>query len=454
MATEREIMDHVLKFARTRELCGRAVRESPNDIKAVFGAGVGFRLTGDHANALAQFERAARLQPGNHLVLFELAGAQEALGRFDDAIRSLREAVRIAPSYYKAQYALVQLEKQTAARNAIPSLENLFTAPDDDGWRSLHIGHALAKAHEDLGNLPESFAWLGRAKARRRAMHPYLPSTREALTDAAMAATGLLPKAAPGFVTDEPIFVCGMARTGTTLVDRILSSHPDVASAGELTNFFQTLKLLSPSKTRVILDPETMLNAAQADFERLGRLYVDSTRPLTGATRRFIDKAPSNYLIAGTILKALPNARIICLRRHPLDTVLSNYKQIFPIDDRYYDYVYDLGAAAHQYVQFDRVVRHMQAALPPDRFMVVEYEALVARQEEQTRALLAFCGLAWDPRCLEFHKSAGGVATPSAKQVRQAMYASSSGRWEAYGALLDPARAVLQAFPDVMGRAS
>lgn len=444
MSTEREVMDIVQRFARTRELAARAVRDNPNDIKALFGAGVAFRLSGDYESAYVQFERACAMQPNNHFALFELGNVHEFLGRPKEAAACYVRVLRLAPGYYKARHALIQLEKQTADHNSIRELEEAFAGRDEDGWRTLHIGHALAKTHEDLGDLQSSFQWLARAKKRRREIQPYFPAERERLAEAAMTSTASLPSGAAGYGSGEPIFVCGMPRTGTTLVDRILSSHPDVSSVGEIGNFFQLFKRLGSNQSKVTLEPATLTGGASIDFARLGKSYIDSTRPLSGKTPRFIDKAPSNYLLAGVILKALPNAKVVCVRRHPLDTVLSNYKQIFPIDDRYYDYVYDLGATAHQFVQFDRVASHWRQSLPAHQFFELSYEELVSAQETQTRALLSFCGLSWDARCLDFHKNASGVATPSAQQVRQSMYSSASGRWVKYGELLDPARLVLQ----------
>ena len=444
MTDERGVLEIVQRFQRTRLLATRAAQENPNDIRALFGAGVGFRLSGDYAGALVQFQRATTLQPTNHFAWFELGTVLEALGMFAEATAAFRRVVQLSPTYHKGWYALVQIEKQTGEWKIIRDLEALFQGRDDDGWRTLHVGHTLAKLYEDTGDAERSFAWLGKAKLRRRELHPYLPSERERVSEAVLRSLHSLPEDAQGFASGEPIFVCGMPRTGTTLVERILSSHPDVASAGELSNFFQLFKKFSPSRSNAILDEQTLSSGALVDFERLGRCYIESTRPLTGRTPRFIDKAPSNYMIAGTILKALPNARIICLRRHPLDTVLSNYKQIFPIDDRYYDYVYDLGSAAHQFQQFDAILKHLRTSLPPEQFLQLNYDDLVANQEEQTRALLSFCGLPWDARCLEFQKNASGVSTPSAQQVRQAMYTSSTGRWKKYGALLDPAKTVLE----------
>jgi len=438
------IREIVVRFQALRQLSARAVQERPHDLKALFGAGAGYRLSGDHDNALVMFKRAAALHPNNHFVLFELAMAQEALGRPDEAVQNYQRVVQLAPDYFKAWYGLVNLQRQTAERNVIPTLEAAFRGRDEDGWRTLHLGHALAKTYEDLKDIDASFAWLGKAKRRRREIQPYHPGPRERVTDAAQRLSAMLPASVDGHPSSEPIFVCGMPRTGTTLVDRILSSHPDVSSAGEIGNFLQLLGVMSGNRGKPLLDPAVLATTGAVDFAALGRHYVESTRPLSGLRPRFVDKAPSNYLIAPMILKALPNARVICMKRNPMDTVLSNYKQIFPIDDRYYDYVYDVGSAAHQYVQFDRMIRHLGSLLPADRFLVVSYDDLVAAQEAQTRALLAFCGLAWDPRCLEFQTNASGVATPSAQQVRQAMYTSSSGRFETYGALLDPARAVLQ----------
>lgn len=280
-----------------------------------------------------------------------------------------------------------------------------------------------------------------KAKETRRRSVPYNVSMDQALASAAMAAA---PPQGEGDAARDPIFVTGLPRSGTTLVDRILSSHPDVTSAGEIGNFAQLLKLLSGSKTPATLDVDMFSRVGGVDASALGRAYIDSTRPLTGAAPRFVDKAPSNFVLAPIILRALPNARIIVMRRHPMDSVLSNFKQIFPIEDLYYNYVYDLEWTAQKFVIFDRLIAHWRDVLPPDRFMVLQYEDLVANQEARTRDLLTFCGLAWDARTLAFHENAAGVATPSARQVRQAMNNQAVGRWATYGAVLDPARRVLE----------
>jgi tetratricopeptide (TPR) repeat protein len=440
MSQDADIEKLVGRFAAMRAVAAKAVRENPNDARALFGAARAFRISGDYEAALAQLQRLVQLEPDNTHYLHELGLTQEYFGRFDEAVASYRAALKAEPLNYRAWQALVQLQKQTVASNHIAELERQFAVPED-GWRTLHIGHALARTYEDLGDIPKSFEWLARAKQHRRKLHPYSVDAEAAVARAAQAV-----KVAEGEACEDndPIFIVGLPRSGTTLLDRVLSSHPQVTSAGEIGNFLQLLKLMSGSSAPGSLHPETFARAGQVDFARLGRAYIDSTRPLTGAAPRFVDKAPSNYFVAPLILRALPNARIVCIRRHPLDSCLSNYKQIFPMDDRYFDYVYDLAWTAEKFVLFDRMLAHWREVLPAQQFMVLQYEDLVANQEARTRELLAFCNLAWDERTLSFHENAAGVSTPSARQVRQAMNAGAVGRWAKYGALLDPARRVLE----------
>lgn len=442
MPRDAEITKLVARFGAMRAAAARAVHELGNDERALFGAAMAFRISGDYPAAATQFERLCAVVQGNTHYLFELGQTQEYLGRFDAAVASYNASLAAEPLNYKARHALVQLQKQSVLSNQIVELEKQLTLADDDGWRSLHLGHALAKTYEDFGETQKSFEWLTRAKKKRRQLFPYSTQNDVALADAVRAlrlSDGAAEEAS------DPIFVTGLPRSGTTLADRIISSHPDVTSAGEIGNFVQLLKLFSDSTTPLTLDTDMLSRTAGVDFARLGRSYIDSTRPLTGAAPRFIDKAPSNYLLAPLILRALPNARIIVMRRHPLDSVLSNYKQIFPFEDRYYDYVYDLESTAQKFAAFDKLIAHWRNVLPSERFMVLQYEDLVANQEARTRDMLAFCGLPWDARTLSFHENASGVATPSARQVRQAMNSQAVGRWAKYGAALDPARKALEA---------
>jgi hypothetical protein len=176
----------------------------------------------------------------------------------------------------------------------------------------------------------------------------------------------------------------------------------------------------------------------------LGQTYLASTRPATGRLPRFVDKLPHNFLHAGFIAQALPKARIICLRRHPMDTCLSNFRQLFAPESPYFDYSFDLLDTGRYFIQFDRLMKHWHTIFP-GRILDVQYEQLVENQESCSRQLIEFCGLPWDPACLRFHENSSSVATASAVQVRSPMYRSALQRWKAYGEALDPLREILTA---------
>jgi hypothetical protein len=229
-----------------------------------------------------------------------------------------------------------------------------------------------------------------------------------------------------------------MPRTGTTLVDRILSSHRDVASLGELQAMPLSVKRAAGTATRQVIDAETIAASMRADPRAIGMDYlarVDAHR--RDDTARFTDKLPANFLYVGHIARALPNARIVCLRRHPMDTVWSNYKNLFAGQSAYYAYSYDLIDTARYYARFDRLMALWSRRFP-GRVLELSYEALVADQAGETRRLLAHCGLDWDPACLTFHENRAAVATPSAAQVRRPINADAVARWRRHEAALAP----------------
>ncbi|MBS0383912.1 MAG: sulfotransferase [Proteobacteria bacterium] len=446
MTSEVDVERLVQRFAKMRELAAKTAREHGSDARAQDAAAQAFLLTGDYLNACRTRLRMRTLNPNDSDNLYQLGVVQEYLGEFGVARRSYEMALDISPQNHRARYALVRMVKQTPAHNQIEDLTRQFEQPDEEGWRSLFLGHALAKTYEDFDDLDASFQWLKKGKQRRNAIRPYSKQYERDVTDVCLASSDGIAESNTGSQSSEPIFVCGLPRSGTTLVDRILSSHPEVSSAGEIDNFIQLVSLSAAAMRGSAPGIVAGLKEAHGlEMLKLGERYVASTRPLTGSKAKFVDKAPSYYLWAGLIHKALPNARIVCVARGPLDLCLANYRQIFPIDDRYYDYANDLAAAADKVIQFNRAANHWRERLPGDRFMVLSYEDLVQDQEGQTRALLAFCGLPWDDKCLSFHQNAAAVGTPSAAQVREPMHAGGIGRWRRYGSLLDPAARVLAA---------
>lgn len=204
------------------------------------------------------------------------------------------------------------------------------------------------------------------------------------------------------------------------------------------------VKLAAGTRTRTILDPETVRAAASCDMAQIGRAYLDrAIQHRRDPARRLIDKFPGNFFYVGLIARALPNARLVCLRRQPMDVVLSNYKNLFATTSRYYDYSYDLAEIAEYYARFDRLMAFWRDQAP-GRVLEIGYEDLVADQEGQTRRLLAHCGLEWSDRCLDFHNNAAPVSTPSAAQVRRPIYKDSVSKWRLHAQALEPARRVFE----------
>ncbi|MET0588124.1 MAG: sulfotransferase [Novosphingobium sp.] len=412
----------------------------PSDALSRDTMGCVYARLGNHAAALPHFAEAVRLEPRNPEFRYNQAVTLNFLGQVAEADAALEALIALSPDSARAHHLLSSLRTQDPVRNHVDRLREVQGRASRGNDRLL-IGYALAKELEDIGDERGAFDVLHAANTEHRRTLPYAFERDAANFDAMEAAWPILAKAgvkdAP---SDAPIFVIGMPRTGTTLVDRILSSHPDVESAGELQAMPLAVKRIAGTASRVVLDPETALKAATGDVGEAGRDYLRrAAHHRRGTAPRFADKFPGNFLYAGFIARALPNARIICLRRHPMDTVLSNFRNLFAISSRYYDYSYDLLDIAAYYARFDRLMNFWREVLP-GRILEARYEDLVADQQGETQRLLAHCGLDWNDACLSFHDNTAPVSTPSAAQVRRPIYGDSVARWKRHAEALEPVR--------------
>lgn len=398
--------------------------------------GVVFSLCSAHEEALAAFRQASELNPAVASYRFNVATSLSILNRMSEAESEYEACIARDTQYWKAHLALAQLRKQDERSNHLPRLHELDKRVGSNPQARMYLSLALAKELEDLGQFAESMNHLRIGKRAGGEGRGYRFERDRTLFDALIGAFPEPVTPPGGHPSDEPIFIIGMPRTGTTLVDRILSSHPDVQSMGELPNFGFLLKRMSGSPTRVLLDADTLSRAERVDPTSLGRAYVESTRPRTGQLPRFTDKLPHNFLYAGHIAKALPRARIVCLRRDPVDTCLSNFRQLFAQGSQHYDYSFDLLDTGRYYLQFERLMRHWKRVLP-GRILEVEYEQLVENQESETRRLLHHCGLEWNESSLAFDKNTAPVATASLAQVRKPLYRTAIHRWKRYEGQLD-----------------
>lgn len=424
-----------------------AMALSPRDALTLDTIGCVLARLGDHEASLKPFTAAVAAEPDNLDYRYNLAAASGFTGQVNEARMHYEKILAMYPGEARVHYALAILSRQTVQSNHVPRLETALTGarrPED----ALRIRYALAKELEDIGNTADAVRHLSAANAAHKHAIRYDFNQDAAIFDAIEA---VFSSNATNFATGAgnpdpaPIFVVGMPRTGTTLVDRILSSHPDVGSAGELQAMPLAVKQTTGTSSRVVIDPETIMASGKVDPAAIGGAYLARAghhRPKGKV--RFIDKLPANFMYVGHIARALPNARIVCLRRNPMDTVWSNYKNLFASQSAYYAYSYDLMDTAHYYARFDRLMAFWEN-LYPGRVLQLSYETLVGDQEGQTRQLLDHCGLEWDEACLSFHENAAAVATPSAAQVRRPMNADAVGKWRSYGEALEPVRAWLEA---------
>ena len=433
LAGQAEFLVTVGRQAEALKLADAAAEMRIQDAFTADTIGVVFSRTGFHEKAVALYRRAVELDPAPANFHYNLGAALQFAGEFAAAEAAYRSTIEREPDSYRAYSALVSLSKQTLKNNHLDKLAALFDSNKDDADKALHIGHAIAKTLEDLGRFEESFDWLVRAKRGKRDAIAYQPETDKALFAQALETASRAPGSVSECSDASPIFIVGLPRTGTTLVDRILSSHPDVVSAGELNTFAGLIKAQAGTSSNLVLDPETLREVADADLAAIGRAYIEDTSRLARGAVRFTDKMPLNFFYVSLIHRALPNARIVALRRDPMDSCLSNFRQLFATGFSYYNYSLDIDDTGEYYRGFDQLMSVWRASLPASRFLEIRYEDIVFDQEQQTRRLLEFCDLSWNDACLRFHENDAPVATASSVQVRQPLYSGSIGRWKKYG---------------------
>lgn len=455
LARDPENAEYLAQYARLLILirrdgdAGKAARKAlalaPDDALTLDTIGCVLARLGDHEGSMPAFEGAVSRQPDNLEFRYNLAAACGFTGRVDAARGHYEAIIASDPDDARSHYGLSILSRQTAASNHVERLKaavERVQQPD----KLLRLRYALAKELEDIGDSGGAFAQLSQANAAHKKTLGYDFSQDEAIFDAIEAAFAKAGgQKVEGHRTDAaPIFVVGMPRTGTTLVDRILSSHAEVVSAGELQAMPLAVKQAAGTRSRLVIDPETARVAMEADPAEIGRLYMArAAHHLPDGARRFVDKLPANFMHVGHILRSLPDARVVCLRRHPMDTVWSNFKNLFASQSAYYAYSYDLLDTARYYARFDRLMA-LWERLYPGRVLQFGYEALVDDQEAQTRLLLDHCGLSWDAACLSFHENKAAVATPSAAQVRRSLNRDGIGRWKAHAGGMEGVRALFE----------
>lgn len=430
---------------QTLEALEAAARNDPLQLQEVAGT---YLQCGQHAGAARCYARAVELQPSNPDFLYNLATSRTAFGELGEAERLFTRAIELNPRDYGAWLNRSILRRRSAEDNHVPGLQALLRDLSADDPARVQPYFALSRELEDLGRYEESFGYLQRGAQLRRAGMRYDVAEDEAAmaTVARLFDQNFFHRAGPGYASDRPLFILGLPRSGTTLVDRIVSAHSGVDSLGEHSNLALAVQRLAgqaaageapqaaggaaPAAGKL----ELIERSARINFAELGRQYCRAIDGFGNPAPRLIDKTPLNFLYLGLIRPALPGARVIHMRRHPLDSCYAIYKTLFRAG---YPFSYTLQETGRYYLAYHGLMAHWRTTLP-GAFLDVDYEALIADPEGQARRIFDYLGLDWEDGCLEFHRRAGAAATASAAQVRQPIYSSSVGMWRNYARQLAP----------------
>jgi len=439
-----QCLDGLRRRPEALRAAAAAERASGGNPRALAAIGLFYSAADEHFLSLAAYERACRQAPDNARLLFSRAVLRKNVGRLEEAEADYDRVLELDPKHYESYTNRSNLRTQTPDRNHVTALERLLARGDADAGGEVQLCHALAKEYADLGRHTESWTLLERgARQRRRQLHYDVAAdlgTIDALIEAFPAGPG---QPAAGAAADAPIFIVGLPRAGSTLVERILSSHSGLRAAGELRHF--TLAIAAAARAQAGRDDPPMRQvialSPQFDFAALGRDYLARCRPAAGSAPRFIDKMPGNFLYCGLIRRALRNARIVHVARGPLAACFAIYRVLFRDG---YPFSYDLDELAQYYIAYRRLMDHWQRTMP-GVIHELSYERLIADQPGETRRLLDFCGLDWEDACLDFHLNPAASTSASAHQVRRPIYSSAVNEWRNYAAQLAGLRSRLEA---------
>jgi tetratricopeptide (TPR) repeat protein len=394
---------------------------------------------GRFAEAAEVLRRAVRRDPTNSVACTTLGHVLANMGDLDAAIAQFERALTLPGIPVATWAALAQIKKITEAdRPLVTAMETCLQRERLVQRDQMTLHFTLGKAYDDLRDYAQAIQHYDSANRIRRRLHPFNRDRLGCEVDATIAQYTerfFVDHCGDGLEDQTPLLVLGMPRSGTTLVEQVLSSHPQIAAAGELT-FWRV------NGTARIKTPSQVAEAGAA--RRLADQYLALLRSFSPTAARIIDKALFNFYWIGLVLQALPRARIVHCRRHPIDTCLSIYFTQF---ETISDFVADRDDLVFYYRGYLRLMEHWRTVLSPERFIDVDYEAMVAEPEQATRRLIEFCGLAWDPACLRPEENRRAVTTASIWQVRQPIYRSSLERWRCYEPWLGSLRELMPPQP-------
>jgi tetratricopeptide (TPR) repeat protein len=392
--------------------------------------------------AIEFLDEAKRADPDYPATLLSRAQVLIYLGRFDEAEQDAVHALKRAPELAQGYWLLAQVRKQTAGSNHVQRIASRLEAPMRSAVEPALLGFALHKELDDLGRYPEAWLALQKGCASKRSTLRYEAGTTSQLFAALRSWQAAAGEAAPVGVTGNavPMFIVGMHRSGTTLLEQLLAGHQGVRGLGELYDFTSAMRHATDHHCPGVIDARIVERAAKLDFAGVGKRYLDGIAWRLEGERFFTDKLPSNFLNLGFICEALPDAKILHMVRDPMETCFSNLRELFSSAN---PYSYDQLELADYFLEYRRLMAHWHARYP-GRILDVDYAQLTADPEVQLRRVAAFCGFGFEPAMLDLQSRRRGIVTASAVQVRGHIRVEQTPKWRAYAPYLQPLRERLE----------
>lgn len=414
----------------------RVIAEEPDNAGLGNLKAASLSRLGDFDDAIAMYRAVLERVPNQPKVWMSYGHVLKTVGRLEEGIAAYRRSIELTPTLGETWWSLANLKTYRFSDADIAAMEAALMVADLADDDRFHLDFALGKALEDRGDIARSFAHYSTGNALRRTQIGYDPDETKGLVDRSVTLFTLdflAQRARQGCDAPDPVFVLGMPRAGSTLVEQILASHSQVEGTMELPDMPALARRQKPYPEGVAELPADALRALGEEYLQRTRIHRKTDRPL------FVDKLPNNWVHVPLIHLTLPNARIIDVRRHPLSCGFSNFKQHFA---RGQAFSYALDDMGRYYADYVRLMAHIDRVLP-GRVHRVVYERLVDDTEAEVRALLAYCGLPFEEACLAFHKTERAVRTPSSEQVRQPIFRDGTEAWKPYSDHLDPLRSAL-----------
>lgn len=409
----------------------KATSLRPNWAEGWAGLGTVYTRSSLHEEGIKAYLKAIDLKKEQPRVHLSLGHVYKTTGNQDLSINSYKNAIKHFEMFGEAYWSLANLKTYSFSAKEINSMKQQLAKKDLPEREKVHFLFALGKAYEDKNNFKESFKYYDEGNDINRGRSNYDPKSVEAISQRIKTFFDIQlinDKEGYGDKSKDPIFIVGLPRSGSTLIEQILSSHSKIEGTMELPNMLNIARRLGSGTKDNTNYPEVLSSLSEKELSSLGSQYISETKFIRTKFPYFIDKMPNNFSHIGLIHLLLPNAKIIDARRNPLDTCFSCYKQLFA---RGQMFTYDLAELARYYVNYIELMDHWDEVLPGKVHRVI-YEDVVQNQEEETRKILNYCNLPFEEQCLTFYQTKRAVKTASSEQVRQPIYSKSINTWQNY----------------------